>query len=338
MGGGVELTLQNMAQILRQRGHIVEVIAPQGSQLKDTPVLEIDGVLQVPAQTQERTAPIVMPGCSVLARLWDYARQVQAQYDLIINFAYDWLPFYLTPFFTRPIAHLISMGSLTDAMDHVIAQVAVQAPGTLGVHTQTQAATFPFADQCRHLGSGLELSLYHFCGEPGQDLCWMGRLAPEKGLEDAVAAVQATGTSLKILGHIGDQAYWQRIQAEYPEAPIEYLGFLPTTQMQQVLRRCRALLVTSRWVEAFGNVLIEALACGVPVIAYERGGPAEIVQDGKTGWLVKPDSVPELIAAIKRIDQIDRAVCRRQAELEYSLQAFGDRLEKWFAEILTARR
>ncbi len=336
LGGGVELTLHNMAQVLVQRHHKVQVVAPRNSELGDISILEIDGVLQIPAQTLERATPILMPADSVLARMWDRARQVQAQYDLIVNFAYDWLPFYLTPFFTTPIAHMVSMGSLTDAMDQVIEQVA-DRPHTIGVYTRTQAETFSFADRCRPLGSGLDLSLYKFCGEPEPALCWLGRIAPEKGLEDAVAAVQSTRIPLKILGQIQDQAYWQQIQQNYPDAPINYMGFLPTAQMQQVLRQCRALLVTSRWVEAFGNVLIEALACGVPVIAYRRGGPAEIVQEGKTGWLVEPDSVSGLIEAINRLDEIDRTTCRQQAELKYSLEALGDLVEQWFRDILQAR-
>ena len=79
---------------------------------------------------------------------------------------------------------------------------------------------------------------------------------------------------------------------------------------------------------------IEALACGVPVISYRRGGPAEIIQDGKTGFLVEPDSVNGLVDAIARLDEIDRYTCRQQAETEYSLRALGDRFEKWFWDIL----
>jgi UDP-glucose:tetrahydrobiopterin glucosyltransferase len=91
--------------------------------------------------------------------------------------------------------------------------------------------------------------------------------------------------------------------------------------------------MTPRWVEAFGNVAIEALACGVPVIAYRHGGPAEIVQDGKNGFLVEPDSVAGLVDAIARLEKIDRHTCRQQAEAEYSLKALGDRFEQWFQDI-----
>ncbi|HCF27503.1 MAG TPA: UDP-glucose--tetrahydrobiopterin glucosyltransferase, partial [Cyanobacteria bacterium UBA11049] len=83
---------------------------------------------------------------------------------------------------------------------------------------------------------------------------------------------------------------------------------------------------------------IEALACGVPVISYRRGGPAEIIQDGKTGFLVEPDSVDGLVEAIARLDQIDRYTCRKKAETEFSLKALGDRFERWFWDILIQKK
>lgn len=333
LGGGVELTLHNMAKTLVQRGHRIQIVAPAGSVCAAFPIVEVSGALQTTAQSEGRDAWITMPPNSVLANLWDYARQIQDEYDLLLNFAYDWLPFYLTPFFRRPIAHLVSMGSLTDAMDRVIEQVVLQYPGTVAVHSRAQAATFTFGERCRCLGNGFDLSLYEFCPEPGNYLGWVGRIAPEKGLEDAVAAAQATNMPLKIWGVLQDASYWQAICAQYPDAPICYEGFLPTAELQQALGKCRALVMTPRWIEAFGNVAIEALACGVPVIAYRRGGPAEIVVDGKTGWLVEPDRVDGLIEAIARLDQIDRFACRQHAEAEYSLEAMGDRLEQWFADI-----
>jgi len=334
LGGGVELTVLNIAKELHRRGHKIAVVAPIGSVLESIPVIEIMGDLQVTAQTQDYNSPIVMPADAVLANMWEYARKVQDEWDVIVNFAYDWLPFYLTPFFRTPIAHFISMGSLWRSLDRIAGQTAAQFPGTIGVYTVSQAETFAFALECQLLGSGIDLSLYEFCSQPEPKLAWLGRIAPEKGLEDAVAAAKITGISLKIMGKMQDEDYWQKICADWPEAPVEYLGFLTTTQMQEQVRQCRALLMTPRWVEAFGNVAIEALACGVPVIAYKRGGPAEIVRDGLTGFLVEPDSVNGLVGAIARLDQIDRSACRRQAEVEYSLGALGDRFEHWLKSIL----
>ncbi|MBW4470067.1 MAG: glycosyltransferase family 4 protein [Stenomitos rutilans HA7619-LM2] len=332
LGGGVELTLHNIAQALSLRGHSVKIVAPSGS-VTPFPLVEIEGTLQPTAQNEGRTAAIAMPPNAVLANMWAYAYQVQAQFDMLVNFAYDWLPFYLTPFFDRPIAHLVSMGSLTDTMDTIIAQTIARFPDSIGVHSQAQADTFSFGTQCRVLGNGFDLSLYQFCPQPEPCLAWVGRLASEKGLEDAVAVAQIVQKPLKIWGVLQDKAYWQQIQQQYPTAPVTYEGFLPTEQLQSALGKCQALLMTPRWVEAFGNVAIEALACGVPVIAYHRGGPAEIVQDGKTGWLVEPGSISGLVDAIARLEEIDRYTCRRQAEAVYSLAAMGDRLEQWFAAI-----
>lgn len=334
IGGGVELTLPNIAWEMERRGHRVLTVAPEESLMAGLAIAQIPGEPQISAQTQERDVPIIMPAHAVLANMWDYARQVQGDYDLIVNFAYDWLPFYLTPFFQRPIAHLVSVGSLSVAMDRAIAQVADQFPHTIGVHSQAQAQTYTFADQCQVLANGFDLSRYEFCDEPEDCLGWVGRISPEKGIEDAIAAVQQVGMPLKVWGAISDADYWQYVLAEYPEVPILYQGFLPTEQLQAGLRTCRGLLMTPKWVEAFGNVAIEALACGVPVIAYDRGGPGEIVTSGETGWLVTPDAISELVEAIAKLDKIDRHTCRAAAERTYSMKAMGDRIERWFQDIL----
>ncbi len=333
LGGGVELTLQNIALSLRQRGHTLGVIAPQGSLGDVTPIA---GALQPTAQHQGRQDPLVLPAHSVLANMWTYARQVQADWDLLLNFAYDWLPFYLTPFFHRPVVHLVSMGSLSEAMDQVIGEVAKTCPDYIAVHTRAQADTFNLPSGYHILGNGLDLDQYVFWAQPGRELAWLGRIAREKGLEDAVWAAERTGIPLHVFGVLQDQKYWEEIQAAYPQAPVRYEGFIPSEELRRRLGDHRALVMTPHWLEAFGNVAMEALACGLPVVAYDRGGPAEIVRPGETGWLVPPEDRQGLVQAITRLDQLDRRACRRQAEAEYSLSALGERLEGWFEAALRA--
>lgn len=334
IGGGVELTLYNLIQEMQKRGYDITTVAPQHSYFDNAKIIEIEGNVHIPAQTQTRDIPTIMPENSVLANMWEYARTVQHEYDLIVNFAFDWLPFYLTPFFTTPIAQFISMGSLSDSLDEMMNKTAQQYPQNIGVYTKSQAHTFPFPEVCEILGSGLDLSLYQYSEECEEKLAWLGRIAPEKALEDAVKACDITKVPLLIFGKIQDEHYWQNIQNQYPDAPIEYRGFLSTQDLQQELRQCQGLLMTPRWVEAFGNVAIEALACGVPVIAYERGGPSEIVEDGKTGFLVTPDSVDGLVEAIKKLSTINRRDCRLVVEREYSLKVWGDRFEAWFQKMM----
>ena len=336
LGGGVELFVKNTVQSLQQRGHYITVLAPENSVLETGDrLLLFPGQYQPTAHTSSRDSPIVMLEPSALSSMLNYAFAVQHEYDVILHFCYDWLPFYLTSYFKTPIAHYVSMGSLNDAMDEIIGKTAQTFPGTVGVCTQVQADTFPMLDSYRTISGAIDLSLYRYCPTPNTSLAWVGRISPEKGLEDAIAAAQQTQIPLRILGKLENEDYWKYVQATFPQAPIEYLGFFDTQGLQANLRQCQALLMTPKWVEAFGNVAIEALACGVPVIAYRRGGPIEIVRHGQTGWLVEPDSVTGLVEAIDRIHKLDRAACRQQAEAEFSIEALAIRYEQWFQAILS---
>jgi UDP-glucose:tetrahydrobiopterin glucosyltransferase len=131
------------------------------------------------------------------------------------------------------------------------------------------------------------------------------------------------------MGLVEDTAYAERVEASVPAGTLRWRGFLPAAELQAELGRCRALLNTPKWNEAYGNVVVEALACGVPVASYARGGPAELVQDGLTGALAPADDVPALVAAGRRALGVDRQACRRWAETHGSLEAFGARVETW---------
>ncbi len=218
-------------------------------------------------------------------------------------------------------------------MDHIIEKTYSNFPHLLAFHTLAQAETFSLSPPYRCLANGLDLSLYQFRADSSPCLAWVGRIAPEKALEDAIAACQQLGVPLRVFGHISDPLYWQNLQDTYSFDLVDYRGFLPTESLQKELGDCFGLLMTPRWVEAFGNVAIEALACGVPVIAYRRGGPVEIIEEGKTGFLVEPDSIEGLVTGIKNLDRIDRYFCRAVVEQKYSLEALGNRAIAWFEEI-----
>lgn len=333
-GGGVELTLSNAARALGDRGHTVTVLAPAGSVAPGLELVEVAGRPPTPAQGEARHAPVAVAPDDLVANLFAEARDRQARHDVVVNFGYDWLAFYLTPFFTTPLAHVVSMGSLLDTVDDAIGAVLRRLPGRAACHTRAQAATFPFGDGLHVIGNGLDLDRYQVGLQPDEGLAWVGRISPEKGLEDALEAASAVRSPLRVFGIVGDEAYWADLRRRFPASLLRYQGFLPTERLQAELGRCRALVVTPKWEEAFGNVVAEALACGVPVVTYARGGPGELVQDGETGFVVEPDSVPALVDGLRRVDRLDRLACRRRAEAEFSLGAFGERLEHWLAPLL----
>ena len=342
VGGGVELTLHSLVLGLTGAGHHVEVLAPQHSLHVGTVVHQIPGTLQPSAHTAARDTPIAVPARGVLPAMCDWARGHQDEFDVILNLAYDWLPFYLTPFFvTTPLAHLVSMATLSDAMDEVIERAAALRPRNLAMHSHAQADTFPtLADTVPVVGSGVAVERYdlHITADEPRHLGFIGRISPEKGLADVVAVAAAAGLPLKVWGLMQDRTAWDAAIAAHPTADVSYQGFLPTDELQAAVGGCAAILMAPKWVEAFGNVAIEAMATGVPVISYRRGGPAEIIVDGETGFLVEPDDIDGLIATVGRIDELDRVECRQRVEEEYSSQSFAARVDKWLDVVIECHR
>ena len=140
IGGGVELTLQNAAKALMAKGHSVEIVAPEGSVTSIAKLTAIAGTLQTSAQTQVGADAVVLPKDSVLENMWSYAREVQDQFDLLFNFAYDRLPLYLTPFLNTPVAHWISMSSLSPVMDEMVSKLVQIRPQAIAVNTRAFGA------------------------------------------------------------------------------------------------------------------------------------------------------------------------------------------------------
>jgi UDP-glucose:tetrahydrobiopterin glucosyltransferase len=216
-------------------------------------------------------------------------------------------------------------------MDEAIEAVSTWNPELLAFHTAAQAADFRLAAPPRLVGNGFDLSRYHPPApeqvEPA--LGWAGRISPEKGLEDAARVAARLGLPLRVWGLRENGAYAEAVERAVPPGTIEWCGFQPTERLQEGLGRCRVFLNTPRWNEAFGNVVVEAMACGVPVAAYNRGGPGELVQEGVNGALAPPDDLDALAAAVERAARLDRRACRAWAEAHHSPEVFTARIEAW---------
>jgi UDP-glucose:tetrahydrobiopterin glucosyltransferase len=337
IGGGVVLTLHGLVDGLGGLGLHVEVAAPAGSLLVGAAVHQIPGALQTSSQMTPRDAPVTMPADPVVASMWSFVRERQHRYDVVLNLAYDWLPFYVTPFLDVPVAHLVSMASLHDTMDDAIARLLAVRPGTVAMHSRAQADTFgPLASGVRVVGNGIAVERYdvHVVADEPPYLGFIGRISPEKGLEDVAALAERTGMPVRVWGLMQDEAYWHRVLRDHPDATVEHRGFLATDDLQAELGGCTAIVMTPKWVEAFGNVAIEAMACGVPVIAYRRGGPAEIVVDGETGLLVEPDDIDGLVSAVERVGDLDRIMCRQLVEERFSTTALAVRVRDWLVDVV----
>ena len=331
--GGITTHIGQTVKALQHLGHQVGVIAAQGSDLENAMLIEVDGALQpslagAPGSGQEMY-PI--PTNSALAAMWRTARTLQADYDLILNFAQDWLPYYLTDYFSTPVTHIANMGAVNAATSAEMARVSHVFPKRVAVLSQAQAIDLQDLHQPFLLPIGFDVAAYPFCAQPGGGLIWAGRISREKGLDDALRIAARLDVPLAVAGAIDDEEYWRGLQHEFPDQ-IVYQGYLKGEAYTAFLGSGRALLQTQVWCEAFGIVTIEALACGTPVIAYDRGANGEIIEDGVTGFLVPPDGWELAATKVAHLDQISRDVCRAHVEQHFSLVSYAARLKAWFEQ------
>jgi glycosyltransferase involved in cell wall biosynthesis len=157
-------------------------------------------------------------------------------------------------------------------------------------------------------------------------LAVLARLTPNKGIHLAIDAVQQVGMRLKIAGNIstepGGQEYFDTMVKPRIGGNIEYIGPVDDQQKAVLLGGAKAFLFPTQWKEPCAVAPLEALACGCPVIGWKNGSVPEVLDDGKTGFIV--ETVEQMVTAIRQIDTISRAECRKQAEARFSPERYVD--------------
>ena len=186
--------------------------------------------------------------------------------------------------------------------------------------SNAQRVPLPQANWVGTVAHGLPLRLLSFQPEPGSYLAFLGRISPEKRVDRAIAIARACQQPLRIAAKVdpADERYFQReIRPLLDDPLVEFIGEICDEQKSEFLRNARALLFPIDWPEPFGLVMIEAMACGTPVIAFRGGSVSEVIDDGVTGFIVA--SVEEAIAAVRRIETVDRRTCRAVFERRFSV-------------------
>jgi glycosyltransferase involved in cell wall biosynthesis len=179
--------------------------------------------------------------------------------------------------------------------------------------------------------NGVDLTRW-VAGPGGGPLIWSGRIVPEKGTHLAVQAALAAGRELQIAGPVVDREYFDRTIAPFLGRGVTHLGHLDHPELARAVGQASVALVTPCWDEPYGLVVAEALACGTPVVAFERGGIPEVLTP-ECGRLVPPGDVAALAAAIPQAEQLSRADARERARAHCSVETMVDRYERIYGSL-----
>ncbi len=186
--------------------------------------------------------------------------------------------------------------------------------------SDSQRIPLPFANWQSTVYNGIPENLLSYNPQADKDyLAFLGRISPEKGIEQAIEIAIRADIKLKIAAKVdkADEEYYSaRIKPLLKHPLVEYVGEISDAEKQEFLGNAYALIFPINWPEPFGLVMIEAMACGTPVIAFPRGSVREIMADDETGFVV--ESIEDAIDAIYKLDTIDRMQCRRIFEQRFT--------------------
>lgn len=315
--GPWELVTSLLTEALVARGIDVTLFATQDSITAGT----LAGV--VPRGYEEDPA--------IDAKVWEYAHQSHlfaraGEFDLIHNQA-DFPAHAYAPLVDTPMVTTIH-GFSSDRI------LPMYKPFEDRVHfvAISEADRHPSLQYAATIHHGIRLDEFPFDAEGSDDLLFFGRMHPDKGAAEAIHVALATGRRLDLYGIVQDQSYFDREVLPHVDGErIRYLGPVGGEQRLRALGKARALLHLINFDEPFGLSVIEAMACGTPVIAIDRGSMPELVTP-ETGILVK--SAGEAITALGEIDGIDRAGCRRHVEAHFSVEAMADKYIALYERVL----
>ena len=306
--GGTERVVSYLTEELVRAGHEVTLFASGDSTTRAQHIPCLERALRLTGESRDSLI------CHYLL-LEEVAKRAEA-FD-VIHFHTDYLHFPLARRMLTP--HLTTLHGRLDLPDLApLFDVFSEMPVVSISREQRRA--LPHANWMGTVYHGIP-SIYRFQPEPRDYLAFLGRISPEKGIDRAIAIARLSGLRLRIAAKVdrADREYFAELQALLDNPWVEFIGEISDSEKSDFLGGARALLFPINWSEPFGLVVIEAMACGTPVIAFRRGSVPEIVDHGKTGFIV--DDVADAVKAVQRIQE--ELPARTAARFSSSDSTFG---------------
>lgn len=325
--GGTERVVASLTDELVRRGHDVTLFASGDS-------TTLAKLVPVIPQAVRLSGPIREPHAYQMLELGMVFERAE-EFDIIhCHVEYFGLPF--TRLSSTPV--LTTLHGRLDMLELQPIFWEYRDANLVSI-SNNQRKPLPFANWVATVYNGVDLDLYKFERRRGDYLAFLGRISPEKGIEQAIELAKKTGLPLKVAAKVDDadrQYYEHQVKPLLDHGLVEYLGEIDQAQKNAFLTKALALVFPIHWPEPFGLVMVEALACGTPVIAGRFGSVPEIIEDGKTGFIC--DSVEEMALACSRLSQISAAECRRQVERRFCSQVMTTAYEQVYTELAKRHR
>jgi glycosyltransferase involved in cell wall biosynthesis len=323
--GGTERVISILTEELVRRGHDVTLFASGDSETAANLVACSEKGLRLDPDVTDYLA-------YTMTELGELSRR-ECHFDIIHNHI---------DYFAFPMARLLDTPCVTTThgrLDLTEVQRVYQdfAEQPLISISKDQRTYLPGANWIDTVYNAVDLDHYHFRPEPGDYLVFLGRISPEKRPDRAIDIARDAGMKLIIAAKVDpvDGEYWEHAIRPLVRANpdlVEFIGEVDEQEKDDLLGNAYAYLFPIDWPEPFGLTMAEAMATGTPVIAYRAGSVPEVVKHGETGFICR--TLSEMVEAVRKIDSIDRAACRRHVETHFSPAAMTTGYERAYARLL----
>lgn len=307
--GGTERVVSYLTEELVRQGHEVTLFASGDSVTGARLVPMCPESLRLDATCKDQLAHHILMLEQVFAE--------KENFD-IVHFHIDYLHFPLSR--CHGIVNVTTLHGRLDMSDLLPLYRIFSDMPVISI-SAAQREPLPFINWQGTVYHGLPEKQFRFHEKSEDYLVFLGRVSPEKGLDEAIEIAKRAGKKLKVAAKVdrADVDYFEKtIRSQLNDPRIEFLGEVGYPHKGELLGNAAALVFPINWPEPFGLVMIEAMACGTPVIAYPCGSVPEVLQDGITGFVVT--DAEAAAKAVARIPEIDRAGCRRVFEERFSAQ------------------
>ena len=337
--------IYKIASGMVKKGHQVSILGTGDTYIKGVktiPVIEKGWVDLPPAEN-----PFFLQ-VATLIQLTDKLIRIQNSFDIIHNHLYP-------EFFTPVIENRLNTPMVTtvhsQATDFIDKTLSLFKKAYFVSISRAHRLQFKKAHIYKIIYNGIDTSLFSFQKSKGDYLLWIGRLSKAKdkqgrfmdpkGVRWAIKLARETGQKLVLTGNVEDIEFYNRDVKPYLSDKITWFGPVSKEQrlshkeVAHLMQNAKAFLMTINWYEPFGLVMAEAMSCGTPVIAFNRGSVPELVADGKTGFVIPPEEgVKGLKKALKKINMISPKDCRQHVVNNFSQEKMVENYEKLYKEVL----